>query len=58
MRGEDIEEQSTRSSVYFMTHGSLLFSAVRYEVFCHEQASDRHRLPALNELRGTICERA
>ena|SRR5438105_1641180 len=38
MRGEDIEEQSARSSVYFMTHGSLMFSAVRYEVFCHEKA--------------------
>src|SRR5436305_4724910 len=38
MRAEDIEEQSARSSVSFMTHGSLMFSAVRYEVFCHEGA--------------------
>ena len=37
-----------------MRHGSLLLSAVRYEVFCHEQASDLHRLPALNEQRATI----
>jgi len=40
-----------------MTHGSLLFSAVRYEVFCHEQASNRHRLPSLNEQRCTMCKR-
>jgi hypothetical protein len=53
--GEDIEEQRTRSSVSFMTHDSLLISAVRYEEFCHEQTSDRHRLPALNEQRGTNC---
>ncbi len=44
MRGEDIEEQSARSSVYFMTHGSLMFSAVRYEVFCHEKALRAERI--------------
>src|SRR3989440_11431011 len=54
MRGEDIEEQSARSSVSFMTRGSLMFSAVRYEVFCHEKALragssflEKHSIPML-----------
>ena len=55
MSEEDIEAQRTRSSISFMTHGSLLFSTIRYKVFCHNSMHMSRSLPTTRTSVGKRC---